>query len=97
MLYSLLFDAEANLIAAAPTCDQIEFGDSYWLELIPDLDWVGTESAVVEIENPFLRSMLDELKYTDERQRDCNRFIKDLIFGIGAEIPEKREVLPWAA
>ena len=81
MLYTLLFDHEENLVAAAKTCDQWVMGDRYWSEAYPvEVDFENCESATLEIENPLLQYMLDEFPTHPDRQEVCEIFVDQIVF-----------------
>lgn len=60
MLMALLYSDDDRIVAAAPACDQVPYGDAFWLEfheaMLSHSDFF--ETAYVTIANPELRTEL---------------------------------------
>jgi hypothetical protein len=55
MLLALLYQADGQLAAAAPACDQQPLGNRYWLEVCPEpVNLRDSETAYVDIADPDL-------------------------------------------
>jgi hypothetical protein len=60
MLMALLYSNDGQILAAAPACDQVPYGDDYWMEFhAAELDSADVfETAYVTVANPETRSRL---------------------------------------
>lgn len=68
MLMALLYCEEDQIIAAAPACDQMPYGDEYWMEIFAGHLEEGSlfETAYITVNNAELRRKLLLLGFDDE-------------------------------
>ncbi len=66
MLLALLYQADGQLAAAAPACDQQPLGNRYWGEACPEaVNLRDSETAYVEIADGLLVRRLLEMDFWD--------------------------------
>jgi hypothetical protein len=66
MLLALLYQADGQLAAAAPACDQQPLGNRYWLEVCPEpVHLRDSETAYVEIADADLVHDLLRMNFRD--------------------------------
>ncbi len=66
MFLALLYKSNGQLSAAAPACDQQPLGKRFWREIYPEkVNLSGSETAVVNIEDPSLVERLLEMDFRD--------------------------------
>lgn len=80
MLFALLYNEADEIIAAAPACDQLEMGDTFW-ERCAHLDFRPSEyqTAYVTVVNPKLQHDLKWLGLDDTIDvREVTNWIESL-------------------
>ena len=81
MLFTLLFDANQQLVAAAPTCDQSLLGDRYWTMIYPQkIDPSELETAIIHVQDRELIDLLQLLPLDSDLQPRCHELVEESIF-----------------
>ncbi len=80
MLYAILFDSDDRMVAAAPACDQLPYGDRFWTEFYPTrLSFhTGRHTGYVEIDRDDLLQRLGELAHDPTQLAYCAAEIEQL-------------------
>ncbi len=81
MWFSLLFDPNDQLVAAAPAVDVQQFGHRYWTEFPfhPLHPGHHGASATIEVTDPTLITMLNSLETSDEHLTACRTAIQRIV------------------
>ena len=82
MLFSLLFDANGQLAAAAPAVDVAHFGPQYWRDIYPQelRTHPDMQTGILHVDDPVISQWLESLACSDVHLAACRRFVNQSMF-----------------